>query len=224
MCVLTDDHSATLFSERYQETYHSTFGALTESRYVYLESSGVQARLDAGLPTHVIEIGFGLGLNFLLTADAAESTKTKLEFTSFEHDLVSPNSIADMNYHSVLKHPQLANQLVGLIPSNKVENIQTPIGRTTDLHLITIDATTWNLQNLPPAHAIYLDAFSPEHNPECWEIGFLARLVSCLAPKGKLATYCVKGQFRRDLTSLGMDVKRLPGPPGKREILVAEHP
>ncbi|MBX2839787.1 MAG: hypothetical protein KTR35_23220, partial [Gammaproteobacteria bacterium] len=89
MRIVTADNSATRFSERYQQTYHSQHGALAESRYVFLEASGVAARLENQTPTSVLEIGFGLGLNFLITADAAESRGTPLNYFAFEHDLIN---------------------------------------------------------------------------------------------------------------------------------------
>ncbi|MCB1757929.1 MAG: hypothetical protein KDJ38_20590, partial [Gammaproteobacteria bacterium] len=73
-------------------------------------------------------------------------------------------------------------------------------------------------------HAVYLDAFSPESNPELWRPAFLQTLFRSLLPGGRLVSYCVKGRVRRDLQMTGFDVFKTPGPPGKREVLIAQRP
>lgn len=189
---------------------------------MFLESSGVAERLTNNLATSVLEIGFGLGLNCLLSADLAEQHRTMLQYTSVEHDLIHPENFTKLHYENVLAHPSLSSELAALLPGNSQPVLSASLGSFTSLELHLCDATTLKPSESPQFHAIYLDAFSPDQNPECWEIGFLARLRDQLLPGGRIATYCAKGQFRRDLDQLGLRVTRLPGPPGKREILVAE--
>ena len=106
--MLTNDGSRTLKSERYGETYHSTNGALTEARHVFLDATGVAHRLAAGTPTSVLEIGFGLGLNTLLSADLADHHEAALDYHSFENALVSAKTLDELEYAKLLVKPPLA--------------------------------------------------------------------------------------------------------------------
>ena len=256
--IKTGDGSCTLMSERYGETFHSTHGATTESKHVYLEAGGVRQRLEAGEPTRVLEIGFGLGLNTLLTADAALTHGAPLEFHTIEHDLSVCQAIQQLRYEEQLQHPELASTLQSNLHTALVEykeskqenqqpnscthlrgckskevstafspeNLQ---GRTSYIKLadnihLTIHWCDASTMTLPEAYfdAIYLDAFSPDSNPECWTTSFFTQLRQALVHKtGRLSTYSAKGNVRRALLTAGFTVSKLPGPPGKREIIVA---
>jgi len=107
----TGDASFTLFSSQYSQTYHSSFGAINESTHVFLHGSGVHARIQAGMRTHILEIGFGLGLNCLLCADYAEKHATSLSYTGIEHSPIAAATFLKLGYKDKLIHPSLANQL-----------------------------------------------------------------------------------------------------------------
>jgi len=218
----TGDTSNTLYSERYKQTYHSRFGALTESMHVFLHGAHVATRLSARLPTRVLEIGFGLGLNCLLSADCAQSYQTPLHYTGIEHDPISGTQLHALEYQQLLRQPDLANSLAALL-DNPAEPVHLGDHTTVELHVknATSEILLQSLARTPPYDAIYLDAFSPEHNAECWTLTFLSQLHALLAPTGLLATYCVKGSVRRDLQTAGFTVEKYPGPIGKREVLRA---
>lgn len=222
MLTQTGDASNTLFSERYQQTYHSTFGALTESMHVFLHGANVTNRLSTGVPTRVLEIGLGLGLNCLLSTDCASRHHTALHYTAIEHDPISSAQLKGLGYHQWLQQPNLVDDLARLLdnPANPAK-----LGDHTDIELHIEDATSEALlavlANGPTFDAIYLDAFSPECNSECWTLAFFRQLRALLATDGVLATYCVKGAVRRNLQSAGFSVEKYPGPPGKREVLRA---
>jgi len=238
--VLTNDGSNTLNSLRYGETYHSTFGALTEARHVFLNAAGVSQRLKSGLPTRVLEIGFGLGLNTLLTADLASQYAAQLSYHAFENQLVAPEVIQQLNYASLLSTRSLQDTLVSAVARMHEHYVKSGTDRrhrhhcqladTVQLTVHLEDASTADFQALFQAefqteeetdfHAIYLDAFSPDINAECWQPAFIASLAEVLASDGILSTYSAKGDVRRALLAAGLRVTRLPGPPGKREILI----
>ena len=226
--MLTKDGSQTLNSERYGETYHSINGALTEARHVFMDASGVAKRLEAGMPTHVLEIGFGLGLNTLLCADLADQHGTSLEYHSFEHDLVSAETLSELKYGQLLFDPSLADALGGFVAGLPGNNSNDPhatrLTPKTTLTLHLQDASTFDFKARfrHRFHAIFLDAFSPDTNAECWSPPFIAQLAQALAHDGKLSTYSAKGTVRRSMLAAGLKVTKWPGPPGKREILVAQ--
>lgn len=224
----TDDGSDTLYSVEYRETFHSTFGALTETKQVFLEGSGVVSRLEAGLPTRVLEIGFGTGLNFWTTAQHSLASNTPLEYVALEKYLLPAKTLARLNHGEL---PAVGQEVrlaflawrTALPDPLTSRALHWTFGDLIRLDLIVGDAT---IVAIPPRnyHAIYQDAFSPEHNPELWSREFFARLFALLAPSGKLATYSAKGEVRRRLAEVGFQVQKQPGPPGKREITVASKP
>lgn len=259
--IQTADGSPTLFSERYNESFHSTFGAATESRYVFLESSGVTERFRLGLPTRILEIGFGLGLNALLSCDAAIASNTPLSYHAFEHDFGICELSQGVDFSQLLDREELADLLqahlgevvrlselldsdvpfslganpgktnvtnpetpkISLISSNDGSSTRSTVvefAPDATLNIHWGDATTCK-QSPGKFDAIYLDAFSPDNNPECWTQAFFEHLSTLMAPPAKLSTYCAKGSVRRALMAAGFVVKKLPGPPGKREIMVA---
>ena len=219
--ITSDDGSLTAFSENYQQTFHSRFGALSEARQVYLENSGVAKRLARGTSTRVLEIGFGLGLNFLTTATYALRHNTPLHYTGIENDLISPDVLNDLRYaeHKEISVavPILQNLLAADAAKRRSVAIQSP---PVSVEVLKVDAEVVSLPK-KSFDAIYLDAFSPEANPELWTPTFLCSLFQALCAGGNLATYCVKGSVRRNLASTGFRVQKLPGPKGKREVLIA---
>lgn len=220
--ILTQDGSNTMFSNRYGETYHSKFGAVTESRQVFLESSGVRSRLASHQQTRVLEVGFGLGLNFFLTADCALSGSASLDYHAFEHDLPTIDALRSVDYTSVVQHSHCISQLYEQLASVAGGYQKIRLSDAVTLHLHQYDVC---LATLPAGyfHAIYLDPFSPATNSECWSEAFIKALSIALHKDGRLATYSAKGMVRRAMMAAGLNVQKLPGPPGKREFLLASH-
>ncbi len=224
----TGDGSRTLHSERYGQSFHSLHGAVTEARHVYLEASGVASRLQAGLATRVLEVGFGTGLNCFLTADTAIQSGARLEIISLERELLPAGQVRELAFDRHLEQQQVLERYLEFRDSLPCE---TPCGaHRVDLsEHVTLELRLGQaeLQQLPPlwADAVYHDAFSPDVNQELWTPVFLSGLFNCLKPGGALVTYSVKGEVRRRLKELGFAVERIPGPPGgKRQMLVAVKP
>ncbi len=212
----TADGSRTLYSARYAESFHSHRGALTESKHVFLQGTGVAQRLEQH-SANLLEVGFGTGLNFFLTADIALKCGTDLHYTALEQDLLSADDFTSLRYETHLEHPELLEHFLAWrrakTTSFEFEGVR--------LKLLLGDAT---LQPLPENHfhAVYQDAFSPATNPELWSETFLNKLRQSLADGGILSTYCVKGEVRRRMQALGFEVEKRSGPPGgKREMMVA---
>ena len=220
----TEDGSYTLLDTEQQETYHSKFGALTESDQVYLRNSGVYQRLQSQQPTSVLEIGFGTGFNFVHTAQHALKYNCALHYTACEMLPVSREIAVEV----LLQNAPDAIELCEFT-ANALDKIAHPIDQPVDLtfnpqlilQLHRVDAC---IHSWPAAafDAIYLDAFSKKNNPSLWSAEFLKKLQTSAKPDATLATYCVNREFRTALTAAGFSFSKLPGPKGKREVLVAK--
>lgn len=215
--VTTADGSKTLFSKEYKQTFHSDKGALAEAKHVFLQTSGIAQRLRDGQASRVLEVGFGTGFNFFLTADLALQHNTSLDYVALEQNLLDSQTIASLAYSEYLVNKNLLTSFLEY--RQNIRGLFEFEGLRLELKL----GNALN-QRLPANYfdAIYQDAFSPDENSELWTSEFLAKLQKSLKPGGKLTTYSVKGEIRRKLRALGFEVKKLPGPKnGKREILLA---
>ena len=233
--IVTADGSRTVSSPTYGETYGSTHGALSEALHVYLQGSGVAHRLATHQPTRVLEIGFGTGLNFLVTAEAAVRAGTALHYTSFEREPLPTDIIAAVHHGPESSAELVAALVEGLAASSTPTDgprRRLLFGGSGAVVLDLVLADAREAEQLgylgrgeAAYHAIYLDAFSPKTNPELWTDDYLRALAAAIAPGGSLATFTVSGTVRRALASAGLTVSKRQGPPGgKREMLVATRP
>lgn len=199
--IVTADGSCTLVNAR-GEGYKSRHGALAEARGVYLEGSGAAARLAAGQPLRVLEVGFGAGLNFLATAAAAEAGNASLDYLALVAWRASFGEHMARGWHEFNYDKVTLKLFVG-----------DALGATWG------EDETWRVD------AVYHDAFSPAELPELWTEAFLARLAARLTPSGTVVSFSVAGPVRRALAAVGLKVDKVAGPPGgKREVLVARMP
>lgn len=215
--ITTEDGSSTLIHPILNEQYHSLKGALVESSHIFISLG-----LDHCKQSHpkVLEMGFGTGLNALLSKQYVENKlslpKNKeiqnIEYTSIElYPLLSKDTDL-LNYE-----PKEVLQALHQAPWNK----KILFSPNFELHKIKGDLLK---SSLPTNYfdVIYYDAFSPETQPELWSQEVFNHLYELMAPKGILTTYCAKGVVRRAMQSAGFIVERMPGPPnGKREVLRA---
>lgn len=219
----TRDGSATLYSARYAQAYASEHGALSEARWVFLEGSGVNERLAAGGTVRVLEVGFGTGLNFFVTAAAClQNPVARLHYTALEHTLLDATTVRGLGYAPLVGGvvEDYLGWREGVVDAGQLTfetgrvRLELPLG---EAHEQALPLETFN--------AVYHDAFSPEVNPELWTESFLETLAAALTPGGALVSYCVQGAVRRRLAALGLEVAKRPGPAGgKREVLFARRP
>lgn len=205
----TEDGSATLFVPELNEHYHSVKGARTESQHIFIDM-GLKA--SAAPQPRVLEIGFGTGLNALLTLEAAEQEKRPVHYTGIE---LYPLAWEEVNALGYSDNPLFER----LHTAPWEENVE--ISPYFTLQKIKGDANTVIHSSFSPS-VVYFDAFAPEKQPEMWNEQLFRSLYVTMNTGGILTTYCAKGVIRRLLQAVGFRVERLPGPPGgKREILRA---
>lgn len=211
---LTADGSHTLFLPEMNEHYHSVNGARQESEHIFIRA-GLQAVSKKAEEIHLLEIGFGTGLNALLTLKAVEEAATPrviyhtVELYPLPHALISA-----LNYGELIcpAHPTWFTAL-----HEAAWNQEVPITDRFFLHKIQGDSRTCAFP--PGIDLIYFDAFAPEKQPDMWTQTMYEKLYACANDEAVLVTYCAKGAVRRGLQAAGFEMERLPGPPGKRHIL-----
>ncbi len=222
--VSTGDGSDTLFSGKYHQHYHSLFGALTESGHVFIRT-GFSEFLEnrSGLSpsegyVSVLEIGFGTGLNALLTLLESGRRSIPVRYTALEPEPVPETIWRGLNYPNILGSVDYSAIFSKLHQSGR--GIWEPV---TDLfQLQVVPASLETFRPSPGSyHIIYFDAFDPVAQPELWYEGRFKILYDSMLPGGLLTTYSVKGTVVRALKAAGFTVAKLPGPPGKRHILKA---
>jgi tRNA U34 5-methylaminomethyl-2-thiouridine-forming methyltransferase MnmC len=211
--IATNDGSSSLYNEELDETYHSRHGAVQESKYVFIEQ-GLRFLLNhhTPQPVSILEVGFGTGLNVLLTLYEALQGSTQINYTSLETFPISEAVWTKLNYPD-------SQQLFRKIHLS-------PWGQWSDINSsFRLKKVNNELQREPLLREeydlIYFDAFAPNKQPEMWELPVLAKITDAMKHGAVFVTYCAKGQLKRDLKSLGLKVESLPGPPGKREMVRA---
>ena len=211
--IETADGSKTLFIPEMNEQYHSVNGALTESEYVFLEK-GFRHHLSSS--PRLFEVGFGTGLNALITALEAEQTERHTLFTSIEKYPLTTEEINQLDYGSLFS--ERASEFFEKLHSAEWEN-DVQISEYFTLHKINGDLKNDAISKGNVYDLIYFDAFGPDKQAEMWQSEVLQKIYDACAKGAVFVTYSAKGEIRRRLESCGFKMERLPGPPGKRQML-----
>lgn len=216
--IVTKDGSHTVEIPGMNVTYHSHHGAIQESMHVFIET-GLNYLLNKAerqdSPLHIFEMGFGTGLNALLTAIEAENRKIRIRYTAVEMYPLSLEEANTLNYSQVLGHHDVFERL-------HLCKWETETALTEHFTLRKVQTHLQDFTSGEPFHLVYFDAFDPLAQPELWTEEVFKKLFDMMIEKGVLVTYCSKSSVRRAMQAAGFNVAKLPGPPGKREIVRAE--
>lgn len=213
--ITTEDGSHSLYVPHLEEHYHSTHGAIQESHHVYI-CAGFGSCTNEHI--NVLEVGFGTGLNAFLTLLKAEERNATVNYTSLELYPLEMEIVQQLNYTKHLTDKAKAQLFLTMHTAAWDEPIR--ITPNFSLHKIEIDfSNPHNLKTSTLFDVIYFDAFGPDKQPEMWSQQAFDKLYALCNTDAVITTYCAKGTVRRMLQSAGFTVERLPGPPGKREIL-----
>lgn len=213
--VGTGDGSETLYLPEIDEHYHSTFGAIQESEHIFI-SNGLKPLLANQKPITIFEVGFGTGLNAYLTLLQSGESGIKIDYHTIEKFPLSTELIQRLNFSIQLNNGD-PTSFLSLHTSSWAEPVNLSDRYT--LHKYMADLQTFSFDTLPKFDLVYFDAFSPEKQPELWRAEILERIAEKMEKGGRIVTYCAKGVVRRTLQQCGFYMERLPGPPGKREML-----
>lgn len=208
----TADGSKTIYLPELNEHYHSSHGALQEAQHVFIKYGLSHCHQDY---LTILEMGYGTGLNALLTYFASEKRNQYIHYIAIEAFPPTEEEWRAMEYH---KHNPSDESLevfekMNLAPWNKVTSLSEHFvieKRQVKFEELDLKAESVDL--------IFYDAFGPRVQPDLWSLERFQDCYNWLTDEGVFVTYCAKGQVKRDLKTAGFKLEALPGPPGKREM------
>ncbi|XCF07612.1 tRNA (5-methylaminomethyl-2-thiouridine)(34)-methyltransferase MnmD [Tamlana crocina] len=239
--IVTADGSTTIHIPEWNEQYHSKHGAIQEAYHVFIKhglhycneryhsknvilspqnvtSSEVEKSYNSGFDRiSILEIGFGTGLNTFITLLEAEKLNQNINYVGVEAYPVLGDHISKLNYTQELKAENSASIFKKIHDITWGEN-----HHITDSFSLTKRQQFFSeIDDESCFDLIYFDAFGARVQPELWTEEIFKHMYNALKPNGVLVTYSAKGSVRRAMQSVGFLVEKLPGPPGKREMLRA---
>jgi len=211
--IHTKDGSSTLYSPTFNEHYHSVFGAINESKHVFIEAGFNFLNLPS---IKIFEIGFGTGLNALLTYLESAKKEITVEYTGIELYPVTQDVIQQLNYTQFLSDEakKTFDQFLEVSWNKKIEI-------SNHFHLTKIKADFNDYLFTEKYNLIFFDAFAPEKQPALWSHQNFTKIYEAMDTHGVLTTYSSKGLVKQNLRNVGFQLERLPGPEGKRHMLRA---
>lgn len=213
--LVTSDGSHTLRNTDLNETYHSVHGAIQESLHVFIKNGLQYFHEQRGSKTiSILEVGFGTGLNALLSLRYAVEHALHLRYTTLEPYPLPKEVWSNLNYGSDEQDREYFRAL------HEVE-WEREVSLAPEFAILKHKSTLQDAALTDRYDIVYFDAFAPAVQPELWAYASLRKVTKLLDPAAVFVTYSARGQLKRDLRSLGLVVESLPGPPGKNEIVRA---
>lgn len=211
----TADGSNTLYNETIGEHYHSKHGALQESKHVFIDA-GLKYATAEKSEISILEVGFGTGLNFILSFEYSVQNNIHLDYTSIEAFPLTTEVINETGYSAYVSLQTWNNFISNYNEALKGEQTLSSQCKLEIPHTPLADFNTAKKFDI-----IYYDAFSVQHQPEMWSNEIIAHACSFLKPGGTFVTYAITGNLKRAVKACGLTIEKLPGAPGKREMLRA---
>ncbi|MEB8344691.1 tRNA (5-methylaminomethyl-2-thiouridine)(34)-methyltransferase MnmD [Flavobacteriaceae bacterium KMM 6898] len=212
--ITTSDGSKTIQIEEWDEQYHSKHGAVQEAYHVFIKQG---LSLFENRKVEILEIGFGTGLNALITWKEAGKYNLEVAYTGVEAYPVTKEEVEQLDYINQLNAHALATGFEKMHDAPWEETINL----TDKFTLYKQQKDFMDIEDSDRYNLIYFDAFGARVQPELWTEAIFQKMFNALGQNGVLVTYAAKGSVRRAMQAVGFNVERLPGPPGKREMLRA---
>lgn len=214
--IVTADGSHTLRINDWHETYHSIYGAVQESRHIYIQAA-LKPLLEKCLQLRIFEMGFGTGLNALLTLQEATESNANIWYETIEAYPLQLEEYSALNYCNMVGQNHQKPVFDWLHGSDWEQPVQMDNGFT----LLKKHTTLADYENQTHFDLVYFDAFAPDVQPELWTEDVFKKMYGLMNAGAVLITYCSKSMVRKAMLEVGFSVSKLPGPPGKREIIKA---
>ena len=217
--ITTADGSKTIYLPELDEYYHSKHGAIQEAYHVFIKMGLEHLVASRGVngPLNILEIGFGTGLNAIITFIEAKKLQLMINYNGVEAYPVSFEETQELNYVDELSDTDYQNVFNKMHETSWEKN--HAVSKTFNLKKRKLLFS--EIADKKQHHLIYFDAFGARVQPDLWTEAIFQIMYDALKPNGVLVTYSAKGSVRRAMQAVGFTVERLPGPPGKREMLRA---
>lgn len=211
--IKTKDGSNTLLHHQYNEIYHSRHGAFSEAMHVFV-NAGLQHQLQHFNTVNILEVGFGSGLNCILSL--VHNTK-QINYTGVDVLPIDWDTIVELGYPALEKVKAFESDYEKMVKGEW----NTELFINDNFKLLKLSDCFLDIEFNQKFNLVYFDAFAPNVQPDMWQINIFNKIFNYLETGAVLVTYCAKGQVKRDLIEVGFTVKKLEGPPGKREMIRA---
>lgn len=221
--ITTADGSHSLYVKDLDEHYHSIHGAIQEAQHVFIKT-GIQHLVSQNYSSiSILEIGFGTGLNTLLSYLEAEKLNIKVNYTSLEAYPLDIKIINQLNYVDLISkiENKSSEEVLDAFRLIHAVDWEKETKLSENFSLLKIKNTLQEIKFSSAFDLIFFDAFGPRVQPEMWTEELFSKIYAATNPKGCLVTYCAKGEVKRTLKKVGFTVETLPGPPRKREMVRA---
>jgi len=213
--ILTADGSKTIFIPELNECYHSSNGAFAESMHIFI-NAGYRYAVENKKSLNILEIGFGTGLNALLTLIETLKDNRVVDYLGVEPYRIGKQQLEELDYPELTGVPgakMYFEELHKTSSANPVSENFTISVSEEKIEKIALKKSFYDL--------VYFDAFAPDVQPELWQPEIFDKIAASIKKSGVLVTYSCKGDVKRALKAAGFSIEKLPGPPGKREFLRA---
>lgn len=211
---ITNDGSTSIRLEELDESYHSKHGAIQEAYHVFIKNG---LSLFKGTSVSVLEIGFGTGLNALITLKEAQNFQQAIEYVGVEAYPISFEIAMQMNYVQQLEQDNLKSNFELMHQSDWEKRVLIK----PNFHLTKGKKLFQEIDYENQFDLIYFDAFGFRVQPELWSVEVFQIMYRSLKKGGVLVTYACRTSIKNALKECGFTVEKLPGAPGKREMLRA---
>lgn len=210
--IVTTDGSHTIHLPELNESYHSKHGAIQEAKHVFI-NNGLSCIKKGEI--NILEIGFGTGLNALLTNQYAINNNKTINYTGVEAFPVAQDEVVQLNYPILLNDHHLEHDFAVMheVSWNKTHHINA------NFSLCKRQQQFEDINDQAQFDVIYFDAFGYRVQPELWSDAIFDAMFKALKPNGILVTYACRSVIKKSMDLAGFKTEKLPGPPGKREML-----
>ena len=217
--IITKDGSPSIYLKDINEYYHSKFGAVSESKYVFIKNglNFWKKNIPKLSSCNIFEMGFGTGLNAILTYEHSIENKLKINYQTIDSNPLAKNEIKFLNYSKFFnnKNTEIIFKKLHTIPWDEIHLLDK------NFNFLKINKKIQNLNFATKYDIVYYDAFGSRVQPELWKEDIIKPIITSLNNYGVFVTYSSKGDLRRTLLNLGMTVEKIDGPIGKREMIRA---
>lgn len=212
--ITTADGSVTIHLPEMNESYHSKFGAIQEAKHVFIQNG---LALFEGKPLSILEIGFGTGLNAFITFLESQKNNQDIYYTGVEAYPVAQQEAALLNYVTVLESGEYSDIFTKMHTCGWGEDVAL-----TDNFVLNKQQLKFEDINVSDTYdLVYFDAFGYPSQPDLWSEEIFRKMYTALKPNGILVTYACRSVIKKAMQAAGFTTEKLPGPPGKREMLRA---